>query len=583
MSSVNLACLGAIAALLAATMLTGCSQSGHEKANDALVPVSGKGGLRINEVALARESASAGGDDERPWMEVINQTSGRLRLGDFTVVTDGVGWVLPQIEIEPRGLYVLRSLQSLTGAAGVFLAAGVREIAIVGGRGEIVDAVRLPSAGPGESVARYPNGTGPFSVLPAEKVTIGTMNPDTGLVNKLAASAAFRPRDSSPNAIVRYDGYYWILGGWSNFGHDLWYSVTDVWRSRDGTDWQIVNAAPPYIHYCSFVLWKGRIWAIGPSSYSSTDGVVWRPERITAPALNRSVIFNDMLVTISGSTVLASRDGSSWLTLTDSAPWGVGRQQPAVLVYRDHIWVIGGVTGYGTADQTHYNDVWASGDGTSWHSVSTGSSWSPRLWASAIVYDDKMFLLNGTYVDYQPDQYGNTSEIWYTDDGLTWLELKSEYVWPARHASFTALDENGGVLVIGGYGAGGVTRLYNDVWRLRASLYFPKPAGALHRLDTWGRNLDGSGASPASFGDDHQVFVLRNRDSFSVDERWSVSGVGSRILVGDGSPGSRVVLNVNNRSHTSQPLFLNANSTTNVHGSPPLVLYKDAAAVIIVQ
>lgn len=579
----KLANLGAIVVLLAAGPLPGCSQSGGEDVSSPPAVTQPKGGLKINEVVLSSGSASSPGGDEGPWMEVINETNSRLRLSDFVVVTDGVRWAMPQVEIEPGALHVLRSLQTVTGVSREFLVGSVRDVSIVGGGGEIVDAARLPTAGPGESVARYPNGTGAFVVLPAEKVTVGAMNPDTGFVSKLAASTEFRPRDSSPNAILRYDGYYWILGGWSNFGHDLWYSVTDVWRSRDGTNWQLVNAAPPYIHYCSFVVWQGRIWAIGPSSYSSTDGVEWRPERIAAPALNRSVLFKDMLVTISGSTVRASRDGLNWLTLTESAPWGAGRDQPAVLVYKDQIWVIGGVTGYGTADQTQYNDVWASADGASWYSVSPESSWSPRLWASAAVYDGKMFLLNGTYVDYQPDQYGNTSEIWYTEDGRTWLELKSEYIWPARHASFTVLDEDGGLLVLAGYGAGGVARLYNDVWRLRASLYFPKPAGALHRLETWGANLDGSGRSPKSFRDDNQVFVLRNRDSFEVDERWSVSGEGSRILVGDGSPGNRVVLVVNNNSQVSQPLYLYAGSTTIVHGSPPLVLYKDAAAVMIFE
>jgi hypothetical protein len=139
------------------------------------------------------------------------------------------------------------------------------------------------------------------------------------------------------------------------------------------------------------------------------------------------------------------------------------------------------------------------------------------------------------------------------------------------------------LVVIAGYGHGGVSRIYNDAWSLRTKMYFSKPSGDLHRLSSWGRNMDGSGSRPASFSADNQVFVLSNRDSFKADERLSVSGAGSRILVGDGNVDRPVQLELRNATAVHQPLYLYGNSTTTVSGYLPEILYQDDEAKLIVE
>jgi hypothetical protein len=339
---------------------------------------------------------------------------------------------------------------------------------------------------------------------------------------------------------------------------DDWQSSTDVWTSTDAVHWALVDAAPPFIHYCSYISWRGRMWAIGPASFSSADGRTWQPEQLSAPALNRSVVYGDRVFSITGATVRVSDDGRTWRVLTDTGPWG-DREQPNVLVFRDRLWVLGGVSRYGTPTMQIWNDVWSSTDGVHWELVTPVAGWSPRHWSSAIVFDGRIFVVNGWNPAAWPDGNGNTDEVWYSDDGVEWARLPSERRWSARHASFSAVAPGGGLVLAAGYGSAGVQSIYNDVWRIDARLYFPKPSGRLDVAATWGRNMDGSGAGPASFDAPNQVFVLRNRATFHLPKDWRPSGAGSVLVVGDGVRG--VTLEASAATVPIGPVYVTENST----------------------
>jgi hypothetical protein len=538
------------------------------------------GELRLNE-------AKALGSDDVPQVgfegqvELINSGETAVRLGTFTLATDEVHWRLPDVTLAPGDRFAARSLAAVGAADSAFLGSSVRALAILDAQGRRIDEFDVPAAVAGGILARYPEGAGRPYVYPLEAASFGTANPDLGSIRKLAAGTEFKPRDSSPNAIVTYDGYHWILGGWSNFGGDVWHSYADVWQSKDAVRWQRVNDAPPYVHYSSFVVWQERMWAIGPSSFSSTDGIEWRAETIQAPALNRSVVFGDSLVNIHGGHVQATQDGVHWDTLTATAPWGNERRQPVVIVYRGKIWVMGGVDHYGEPGQVIFNDVWVSDDGAIWTLVTPYADWTPRLWASGVVHDDRIFLINGANATEWPDEYGNTTEIWFTDDGHEWLSLAPEHSWSARHASLTTVDADGAVLLLAGYGHGGLSRMHNDAWQMRVTLFFPKAQGDLRSLSTWGARIDGSGESPASFDAPNQLFVLRNRPSFVLDDSWAVTGAGSRIAVGDGRRVLPIEVDIDNRVQPKQTLQLLANSTTRISGCAPTLRFRDPRAGLI--
>jgi hypothetical protein len=292
-----------------------------------------------------------------------------------------------------------------------------------------------------------------------------------------------------------------------------------------------------------------------------------------------------MLVNINGSTVRGTYDGQQWFTLSNPAPWGANRERFAVVVHRGRLWVMGGITSYGTPNEIPYTDVWSSSDGVDWNLVTSSAAWAPRIWTSAVAYDDKIFLFNGANRNLWPDEFGNAAEIWFTGDGADWFELKSESIWQARHASFSVLDgsRGGGILLLAGYGHGGVARMHNDVWNVRVSIYFSKPNGALHDLRTWGKHADGSGRSPRSFRDANQVFILRNRTTFTIDERWSVTGAASRIVVGDGDPNNGALLEISNDGRATHPLYLSSNSVTIATGRQPTIYFRDPDALLYLQ
>lgn len=544
------------------------------------VATSNAQGLRINEVQVAGNLAPDSAI--KPWVEFVNTGAAEIRLEEFVLRTDGKSWQLPAEIVGPGEIRVVHSPAAIDAPGALFLDGDIIELALVTTQSNaVVDSVTLPMAVPNESFGRHPDGTGGYRVFSAGDISYASPNRDTGFIGKLASKTAFTPRDSSPNAIVRHDGQYWILGGWSNVAPDVWKSESNVWRSSDLKRWHIVNDSPPYFPYNCFVSWRGRIWSLGAESYSSSDGSTWRKE--ASSPCGRAVKFRNGIVVLNGAAVSMTVDGAQWSTLTSAAPWGDARAEPWLLVHRDRLWVIGGYSGYDSPDEVLYNDVWSSQDGVTWELVNANSEWAPRRWATATVYDNKIFLVGGANPALWPEEHGNTAEVWFTSDGTRWVELKSERQWPARHAAFVTTGIQEDLVVLAGYGHGGVSRIYNDAWSLRTRIFFSRPGGDLHRLSSWGSRMDGSGIRPRSFHADHQVFVLTNRDTFKADERLSVSGAGSRILVGDGDMSRPVRLELRNASAVKQPLYLYANSTTIISGELPEILFQDDEARLVIE
>jgi hypothetical protein len=74
--------------------------------------------------------------------------------------------------------------------------------------------------------------------------------------------------------------------------------------------------------------------------------------------------------------------------------------------------------------------------------------------------------------------------------------------------------------------------------------YYSKSTGNLTAVATWGTNTDGTGTSPSNFTDDAQLFNVVNRTTVTLDANWTVSGAGSKVIVGDGLSATTLVLPV---------------------------------------
>ncbi|MFH1919847.1 MAG: galactose oxidase, partial [Planctomycetota bacterium] len=98
-----------------------------------------------------------------------------------------------------------------------------------------------------------------------------------------------------------------------------------------------------------------------------------------------------------------------------------------------------------------------SADGVNWNRAMEQAPWKARIWFSAVVYRDRMWVLGGS-------THGNELivDVWHSKDGEKWSELKSDVTWSARHehSAFVFKDR---IWVAGGH----ARPLNSEVWSLR--------------------------------------------------------------------------------------------------------------------
>jgi hypothetical protein len=293
--------------------------------------------------------------------------------------------------------------------------------------------------------------------------------------------AAWQPRDSCGE--VAYNGHLWLMGGWFDS-----YSAPprDVWRSSDGVQWELVTREAPWLHsdLPTTLVFQDRMWLMGgwyngrlPDAsasnqvWASANGAEW--EQVTgaagwSPRLGAAgVVFRGKMWLLGGvekyyhgtdadlrNDVWCSEDGREWRQVTAEAPWSP-RAYHGLLAFDDKLWVFGG--GNYLPEYYAQNDVWCSSDGVRWTCVTETAPWSPRMWFSAVVYRQRMWVLGG----WSNHPSRNWNDVWHTQDGAQWERLETESIWSPRHEHSTYVLQNR-LWVAGGM----VPPLTNDVWSL---------------------------------------------------------------------------------------------------------------------
>lgn len=299
--------------------------------------------------------------------------------------------------------------------------------------------------------------------------------------NKVTDQAGWSPRDSQGEVV--YKDRLWILGGWLDS-----YAAPprDVWSSADGKIWQLATETAPWKHsdLSMSLVFDDKMWFMGGwyngrlvghsasnQVWSSTDGVHW--DQVTASAgwtpriAAATVVFKGKMWLLGGTEnyyfgdnqslkndVWYSSDGQDWKQATADAGWSPRAYHQAV-VLNDKIYVFGG--GNYVPEYHATNDVWSSADGVHWQQETEAAPWHPRLWFSATVYRDRMWVLGG----WSNDPSTNWGDVWYSQDGKTWTELKSDVIWKARHelSAFVFQDK---LWIAGGH----AKPLSSEVWSL---------------------------------------------------------------------------------------------------------------------
>jgi len=298
---------------------------------------------------------------------------------------------------------------------------------------------------------------------------------------KVTDQAGWRPRDSQGEVV--YKGKMWIFGGW--FGSYV-PAPRDVWSSSDGRNWELVTDTAGWksSDIPMTLVFRDRMWFMGgwyngrlpghaasSEVWWSTDGVEWERAEDAgwSPRMGAgAVVFKNRMWILGGTEdylfaedgtrlkndVWCSSDGRAWEKVTGNAGWSPRALHQAV-VFGDRIWVLGGGNYKPTLQVL--NDAWYSEDGVNWTRALEQAPWKPRIWFSAAVYRDRMWVLGGS-------THGNKLivDIWYSKDGTRWSELKSRLTWTARHEHSTFVFKDR-IWVAGGFD---VVRLNSEVWSL---------------------------------------------------------------------------------------------------------------------
>lgn len=297
---------------------------------------------------------------------------------------------------------------------------------------------------------------------------------------KVTDKAGWQARDSQGEVVFK--DQLWVLGGWFDSFHA---PPRDVWSSSDGKDWKLATQEAPWKHsdlpmtlafgdrmWIMGGWYNGRLKGHGASNevWSSTDGAKWEQATANAGWTPRlaagAVVFKDRMWILGGienyyfgdekslrNDVWSSADGKEWKLETAAAPWAPRAYHQAV-VFDGKIWVMGG--GNYVPKYEVLNDVWCSSDGVKWEQVTEHAPWNPRLWFSAVVYRDRMWVLGGWTKPYK-----NWGDVWWSRDGKQWTELKSKVIWKERHehSAYVFRDK---IWVAGGH----AQPLNSEVWSL---------------------------------------------------------------------------------------------------------------------
>ncbi|MFA5414209.1 MAG: PKD domain-containing protein [Methanoregula sp.] len=233
---------------------------------------------------------------------------------------------------------------------------------------------------------------------------------------------------SHQSLVALPDGSIEVVGGFNGY-----YSISEVWRSTDGgVTWTLVTDNPAwgsrYGHTC-VVMPDGSIVLMGG----------YRGNYLAQKSVYRSI-----------------DNGSTWILMTETAPWDERAYHSSVVMQDGSIALTGGLYfNPNTYQSTYFNDVWRTSDyGTTWVQMNASAGWTPRYGHSSVVMPDGSILLMG----------GSKSDSWRSkDNGATWSLLTADYGLSPQ--SLIAMPD-GSVVLIEGY--------RDDVWRFT-------PAGSSSR------------------------------------------------------------------------------------------------------
>lgn len=271
------------------------------------------------------------------------------------------------------------------------------------------------------------------------------------------------------NTVTFFNGKLWMIGGYDGSGANG--CLNDVWSSIDGgSSWRLEKLHADFAGRYGFVtlVRNGHMFVMGGGSCSgsvyddmweTSDGINWSLVN-TSPLLARvgatAVVYHDTFFIMGGftsvsssagnpningylSSVVTSDDDGQSFTLSMVAPWSP-RANLSAVVFNDKIYIMGGIranvgiyvmpfAGIGMTT-TILGDVWSyPGPNYTWVNSTNAPGWGVREGHASVVANGKMWLFGGS-----ASQLGNfvSNDVWYSTNGSAWTQQTANAPWGAR-------------------------------------------------------------------------------------------------------------------------------------------------------
>jgi len=196
------------------------------------------------------------------------------------------------------------------------------------------------------------------------------------------SSAQWSPRRGHTSVV--YDNKMWIIGG---AGIKSWDdNLNDVWYSTDGINWTQATSSAQWNKrsFHSSVVFNNQMWLIGGwggwgrnynDVWYSTDGVEWKKNSTNwKPRWGHAVTVHGNKIWLIGGNIHSknneeknnigdsndvwySTDGVEWTKLKKDIPWEPRRAFTS-LIFKNNLWIIGGVQGSINERISTYGDIW---------------------------------------------------------------------------------------------------------------------------------------------------------------------------------------------------------------------------------
>jgi len=265
----------------------------------------------------------------------------------------------------------------------------------------------------------------------------------------------------------------------------------DVWRTANGTEWELVTKEAPWGRrgYHILLPMNGCLYLMGGQTFTTFYNDVWKTcdgekwEQMTAKAdwparAGLGGTYHNGSIVIAGGChqvglnrdfwgdVWRSTDGVTWQQMTAAAPWSA-RSGPRLVSFKEKLFIIAGERGF-TPD-TQLGDIWSSADsGATWDLVIAKPAFSARSGHGVVLHPSgqQLMLIAG---------WPELHDMWTSVDAKVWTQVSTS-VWGCTGSvrndtcgmfDFWSLQHKGRLLTIGGSGAYATFgQLYANTWSL---------------------------------------------------------------------------------------------------------------------